>query len=116
MIGRCGLMCRIGVGGLGIGCWLHPHGTGRGLARMAAAALAHQGFPLAGIDRIEIHHDAADPACGAAARRLGLLKVLVSSMVEQSLASATRSWPRTGRRGVPAGGVTPSVVPRGRRA
>lgn len=38
---------------------------------MAAGALVHQGFQLAGIDRVEIHHDAANPASGAVAARLG---------------------------------------------
>ncbi|MGW7638241.1 GNAT family N-acetyltransferase [Streptomyces decoyicus] len=75
VIGSCGLMRRIGAGGLDIGYWLHPHRTGRGLATMAAAALVRQGFQLAGIDRIEIHHDAANPASGAVARRLGFAEV-----------------------------------------
>nr|WP_260328613.1 GNAT family protein [Streptomyces sp. Ag109_O5-1] len=42
---------------------------------MAAAALVRQGFHLAGTDRIEIHHDAANPASGAVARRLGFIEV-----------------------------------------
>jgi RimJ/RimL family protein N-acetyltransferase len=75
VIGSCGLMRRIGAGGLDIGYWLHPHWTGQGLATMAAAALVRQGFQLAGIDRIEIHHDAANPASGAVARRLGFTEV-----------------------------------------
>lgn len=75
VIGSCGLMRRIGAGGLDIGYWLHPHWTGRGLATMAAAALVGQGFQLAGIDRIEIHHDAANLASGAVARRLGFAEV-----------------------------------------
>ncbi|MFF0446022.1 GNAT family N-acetyltransferase [Streptomyces sp. NPDC004609] len=75
VIGSCALMRRIGPGGLDIGYWLHPHGTGRGLATMAAAALVRQGFQLAGIDRIEIHHDAANSASGAVVRRLGFTEV-----------------------------------------
>jgi RimJ/RimL family protein N-acetyltransferase len=71
VIGSCGLMRRIGAGGLEIGYWLHPRWTGRGLATMAAAALVRQGFQLAGVDHIEVHHDAANPASGAVARRLG---------------------------------------------
>ena len=65
VIGSCGLMRRIGPGGLEIGYWLHPEWTGRGLATMSAAALLRQGFELAEIDRIEIHHDAANQASGA---------------------------------------------------
>ncbi|MGW1727894.1 GNAT family N-acetyltransferase [Streptomyces sp. NPDC002306] len=75
VIGSCGLMRRIGAGGLDIGYWLHPRWTGRGLATMAALALVRQGFRLPGIDRIEIHHDAANPASGAIARRLGFTEV-----------------------------------------
>lgn len=42
---------------------------------MAAAALVSQGFRLPDIDRIEIHHDAANPASGAVANRLGFTEV-----------------------------------------
>lgn len=45
------------------------------MATMATAALVHQGLQLAGIDRIEIHHDAANPASGAVAHRLGFTEV-----------------------------------------
>ncbi|MEO3752385.1 GNAT family N-acetyltransferase [Streptomyces sp. B6B3] len=75
LIGACGLMRRIGAGGLDIGYWLHPRWTGRGLATMAGAALTDQGFRLPGIDRVEIHHDAANAASGAVALRLGFTEV-----------------------------------------
>ncbi|MGI5466174.1 GNAT family N-acetyltransferase [Streptomyces sp. CA-132043] len=42
---------------------------------MAVAALVSQGFQLARIDRIEIHHDAANSASGAVARRVGFTEV-----------------------------------------
>jgi RimJ/RimL family protein N-acetyltransferase len=75
VIGGCGLMRRIGEGGLEIGYWLHARRTGRGLVTMAVAALAGQGFALPGIDRLEIHHDAANPASGAVALRLGFTEI-----------------------------------------
>jgi RimJ/RimL family protein N-acetyltransferase len=75
VIGSCGLHRRIGAGGLDIGYWLHFHWTGRGLATMAAEALVSQGFQLVGIDRIEIHHDAANLASGGVAFRLGFTEV-----------------------------------------
>ncbi|WP_393072590.1 GNAT family N-acetyltransferase [Streptomyces sp. LN704] len=75
VIGSCGLMRRIGVGGLEIGYWLHPHWTGRGLATTAAAVLVRQGFQLADVDRVEIHHDVANATSGAVARRLGFTEV-----------------------------------------
>ncbi|MEU6347289.1 GNAT family protein [Streptomyces sp. NPDC046977] len=75
VIGGCGLHRRIGAGGLEIGYWIHPRWTGQGHATAAAAALVREGFRLTGIDRIEIHHDAANRASGAVARRLGFTEV-----------------------------------------
>ncbi|MEU8915371.1 hypothetical protein AB0D26_19035 [Streptomyces libani] len=42
---------------------------------MAAAALVEVGRRMSGVDRIEIHHDEADPASGAVARRLGFTEM-----------------------------------------
>jgi RimJ/RimL family protein N-acetyltransferase len=75
VVGACGLMRRIGPGGLDVGYWLHPRWTGRGLVTMATEVLVDQGFRLTGIDRVEIHHDAANPASGAVADRLGFTEV-----------------------------------------
>ncbi|MET7638714.1 GNAT family N-acetyltransferase [Streptomyces sp. NPDC005438] len=75
LVGGCGLMRRIGAGGLDIGYWIHPDWTRRGLATMAAGALTGEAFRLTGIDRVEIHHDAANPASGAVALRLGFTEV-----------------------------------------
>ncbi|MGI5248333.1 GNAT family N-acetyltransferase [Actinacidiphila glaucinigra] len=75
VIGGCGLHRRIGAGGLEIGYWLHPRWTGRGLATGAVAALVDEGFTLPGIERLEIHHDAANAASAAVARRLGFAEV-----------------------------------------
>ncbi|GAA3503282.1 GNAT family N-acetyltransferase [Streptomyces prasinosporus] len=75
VVGSCGLHRRIGPGGLDLGYWLHHAWTGKGLATMAAAALVHAGRVLPGIDRIEIHHDQANSASGAIARRLGFTEV-----------------------------------------
>jgi ribosomal-protein-serine acetyltransferase len=71
VVGSISLMRRIGPGGLEIGYWIHPGWTGRGLVTMAAGALVREGFALAGTDRMEIHHDAANEASGAVPRRLG---------------------------------------------
>ncbi|MEU6293797.1 GNAT family N-acetyltransferase [Streptomyces erythrochromogenes] len=75
VIGSCSLMRRIGAGGLEIGYWIHPARTGRGLVTMAVAGLVDAGFRLDGIDHIEIHHDAANHASGAVARRSGFTEV-----------------------------------------
>jgi len=74
-VGSCGLMRRIGPGGLDIGYWLHPGWTGRGLATTAVAALVRAGFELPGTDRMEVHHDAANHASAAVPRRLGFTEV-----------------------------------------
>ncbi|MER5973480.1 GNAT family N-acetyltransferase [Streptomyces sp. NPDC002055] len=75
VIGSCGLMRRIGPGGLEIGYWIHPGWTGRGLATMAAAALVREGRSLPGIDHLEIQHDEANHASAAVPRRLGFTHV-----------------------------------------
>ncbi|AQT70968.1 GNAT family N-acetyltransferase [Streptomyces sp. fd1-xmd] len=75
VIGSCSLMRRIGAGGLEIGYWLHPARTGRGLVTMAVETLVGAGFRLDGTDRIEIHHDAANHASGAVARRAGFTEI-----------------------------------------
>jgi RimJ/RimL family protein N-acetyltransferase len=74
-VGSCGVHRRIGPGGVDLGYWLHPAWTGRGLATMAAAALVGAARELPGIDRVEIHHDEANPASGAVAARLGFTEV-----------------------------------------
>ncbi|MFD9793485.1 GNAT family N-acetyltransferase [Streptomyces sp. NPDC059070] len=75
VIGGCGLHRRIGPGGLEIGYWVHSRWTGQGLATMAASGLVREGFQLAGTDRMEICHDAANQSSGAVARRLGFTEV-----------------------------------------
>lgn len=75
VVGSCGLMRRIGAGGLEIGYWLHPRWCGQGVATTAVRLLVGQGFRLVDVDRIEIHHDAANSASGAVARRAGFTEV-----------------------------------------
>ncbi|MFG3308242.1 GNAT family N-acetyltransferase [Streptomyces wuyuanensis] len=75
LVGGCGLMPRIGPGGLDIGYWLHPRWTGRGLATMAVTALVRQAFALPGVDRVEIRHDEANHASEAIPRRLGFTEI-----------------------------------------
>jgi ribosomal-protein-serine acetyltransferase len=74
-VGSCGLMTRIGPGGLEIGYWIHPAFTRRGLATAAAEALTQVAFLLPGIQRVEIHHDAANLASGGIPRKLGFTEV-----------------------------------------
>lgn len=72
--GSCGLMARIGPGGLEIGYWLLHQYQGRGLATMAASALTAEAFRL-GFDRVEISHDAANTRSAAVPARLGFTEV-----------------------------------------
>jgi RimJ/RimL family protein N-acetyltransferase len=71
VIGSIGLMDRIGPGALEIGYWLRTGHTGRGVMTRAAKALTELGLGLPGIERIEIHCDAANLRSAAVPRRLG---------------------------------------------
>jgi RimJ/RimL family protein N-acetyltransferase len=75
LIGSCGLMARIGPGGLEIGYWVHRAYTRRGLATAASAALVEQAFRLPGVDRVELVHDELNVASGGVPRKLGFTEV-----------------------------------------
>jgi ribosomal-protein-serine acetyltransferase len=75
LAGGCGLMARIGPGGLEIGYWVHRAYTRRGLATAASAALVEQAFRLPGIERVEIVHDELNVASGGVPRKLGFTEV-----------------------------------------
>jgi ribosomal-protein-serine acetyltransferase len=75
LAGSCGLMARIGVGGLEIGYWVRRAYTRRGLATAASAALVEQAFRLPGVNRVEIVHDELNVASGGVPRKLGFTKV-----------------------------------------
>lgn len=71
IVGGSGLHRRLGPGGLEIGYWVRVDCTGRGVATAAARLLTTASLQLAGIDRVEIHHDRANAASAAVPRRLG---------------------------------------------
>jgi RimJ/RimL family protein N-acetyltransferase len=75
LAGGCGLMSRIGPGGLEIGYWVHRAWTRRGLATAASAALVDQAFRLPGVDRVEIVHDELNVASAGVPRKLGFTKI-----------------------------------------
>ncbi|MFE6157098.1 GNAT family N-acetyltransferase [Streptomyces sp. NPDC057889] len=103
VIGSCGLHRRIGPGGLEIGFWIHPAWAGKGLTTMAAAGLVEAGSRLPGIDRVEIHHDEANPASAAIARRLGFAEVERVTLPDGPQAPGEVGVTVVWRRGVPAG-------------
>ncbi len=74
-VGSCGLMARIGPGGLEIGYWVHATHVRQGLATAAAAALVDAAFGLPGISQVEIVHDEANVASGGVPRKLGFTEI-----------------------------------------
>jgi ribosomal-protein-serine acetyltransferase len=75
IVGSAGLHKRVGDGGLEIGYWVHGDWTGRGIATDATAALTDAALALPGIDRVEIHHDAANVASGRIPAKLGYARL-----------------------------------------
>ena len=75
IVGGSGLHRRLGPGGLEIGYWVHRDFTRRGIATSASRALTHAAFESPDIDRVEIHHDAANVASRGVPERLGFVLV-----------------------------------------
>jgi RimJ/RimL family protein N-acetyltransferase len=71
LVGMCGLHRRIGPGALEIGYWVHVLHTRQGIATRCAGALTTVGFGLRGVERMEIHCDAANVASAAVPASLG---------------------------------------------
>ncbi|MFF2659075.1 GNAT family N-acetyltransferase [Kitasatospora sp. NPDC058032] len=75
LLGMCQAYCGADPRGRGLGYWLHPAATGRGIATRAAAALTAELFTLPDVDFVEIAHDLANTASAAVPRRLGFTEV-----------------------------------------
>jgi ribosomal-protein-serine acetyltransferase len=86
--GRCGLMPRVGEGGLEIGYWLHPAYLGRGAATEATHLLVKAAFELPGIEFVDIVHDSANVRSGAIPRKLGFIEISRVSPPQEPLTSA----------------------------
>jgi ribosomal-protein-serine acetyltransferase len=71
VVGGCGLHRRIGPAALELGYWVHAAFTRRGFATTAGRFALGEAFAQPGIDRVEIHHDVANPASGRVAAALG---------------------------------------------
>jgi RimJ/RimL family protein N-acetyltransferase len=71
LLGVIGLHDRIGPGALEIGYWCHVAHTGKGVITRAARELTRIALGLEGIERVEIHCDAANASSAAVAERLG---------------------------------------------
>jgi ribosomal-protein-serine acetyltransferase len=73
--GSCGLHHRIGPRGLELGYWVTTPLTGRGIATATVGLLTREAFSRPGIDHVEIHHDTANAASAAVARRAGFTHI-----------------------------------------
>lgn len=71
LLGSIGMSDCLGPPAVEIGYWCHVHHTGRGVITRSAAALTRIALALPGIDRVEIHCDAANLRSAAVAQRLG---------------------------------------------
>ncbi len=75
VVGGSGLARRLGVGGLEIGYWVHRDFARRGIATSTSRALTDDAFERADIERVEIHHDAANVASAGVPKALGFTLV-----------------------------------------
>lgn len=71
VLGSTSLMARLGPGALEIGYWVRADRLRQGIATRAAAALTVTGLEVAGVERVEVHHDEANAASAAVPARLG---------------------------------------------
>lgn len=94
VIGSAGLHQRRGPGVLEIGYWVHRAHTRMGYATEIARVLTTAAFTVAGIDRVEIHHDKANIASAGVPRRLGFTFVgeTVDSVTSPGEVGIDCSW------------------------
>lgn len=71
LIGGCGLLPRIGPGGLEIGYHVRVDETKQGYATEMTAALTQVAFDVCRVDRVELHIEEANAASIGVARKLG---------------------------------------------
>lgn len=72
-LGKIGMHRRIGTHGIELGYWLDSKAEGRGVITEATTALVREALALDGVDRVEIHCDAANVRSQAVPRRLGFV-------------------------------------------
>jgi ribosomal-protein-serine acetyltransferase len=75
LLGGAGLIARIGPGGLELGYWVDERHARRRIATRAAATLTAAALRLPGVERVEIHHDAANQASAGVPALLGFRRV-----------------------------------------
>ncbi|WP_415971840.1 GNAT family N-acetyltransferase [Rhodococcus sp. 077-4] len=87
-LGKIGMHRRIGPHGMELGYWLDGNAEGRGVISEAVAALMQEAFNLDGVDRVEIHCDAANLRSQAVPRRLGFV---LDRIEHQPIAAASET-------------------------
>jgi ribosomal-protein-serine acetyltransferase len=92
VVGGCGLHRRLGPGGLEIGYWVHADYTRRGICTRVTRLLTEVAFADDTVDRVEVHHDAANVASGAVPRKLGYRMVGESSCARAAPADSGVEW------------------------
>ena len=71
VVGALGVHDCLGPGALELGYWCHIDHSGRGIITRSARELTSMSLALPGVDRMEIHCDAANVRSAAVARRIG---------------------------------------------
>jgi RimJ/RimL family protein N-acetyltransferase len=71
LVGEVALHRRTGDSSIELGYWIAAGQAGRGYGTSASAALTSVALSLSGVDRVEIHCDAANVGSASVARRLG---------------------------------------------
>lgn len=75
LLGSGGLHRRIGPRAWEIGYWVHAGHARRGVATAAVALLVAEAFADPGVEAVQIHHDVANEASGAVARKAGFAEL-----------------------------------------
>ncbi|MEC3916666.1 GNAT family N-acetyltransferase [Nocardia sp. CDC160] len=90
VLGAVGLHDRLGPPAVEIGYWCHAAHTGRGVVTRCAGALTEAALALPGVERVEIHCDAANIRSAAVAQRLGYHLARISPRKKRAPAESGR--------------------------
>jgi RimJ/RimL family protein N-acetyltransferase len=88
MLGTIGIHTRQGPGVLEIGYWVHVDHTRRGVCTAAAGVLTDVALAVPGIERVEIHCDAANTASARVPEKLGYVLDRVVDRMPQAPAES----------------------------
>jgi RimJ/RimL family protein N-acetyltransferase len=105
LVGEVALHRRISERSIEIGYWIAQGQAGRGYGTSASAALTSMALALDGVDRVEIHCDAANGASAAIARKLGYRLDRIEERRPEAPGESGRLmiWVRERETGLPVG-------------